>query len=251
MTREDDGESASSSHHILPGVSVDDLCFDALTRRLTSRRAVAGALTGLSAALAAPAVIPAKKHKRKVTLCLDGQTLHVPRRRRKGLLRKGAQPGACATTTATTSTTITTPACVPLGGACSDGGAACCTNVGADADCTASICRAPEYCVATLIVAGCTEGLTPTAWSCTSLDLTGLNLNGCDLTFATFANSNLTNATFVSANLTNVNFPSANVTGVTWGNTTCPKDAVNSDDNGNTCCGQFLNGQAPATGCSG
>lgn len=63
------------SHHILPEASGDDLRLDVLTCRLGRRRAVEDALTGLSAVMAAPAVIPAKKRKQKVTLRLDGQRL--------------------------------------------------------------------------------------------------------------------------------------------------------------------------------
>lgn len=141
----------------------------------------------------------------------------------------------------------TTTTCVPLGGACATGGAACCTNPGADATCTSSICRDPGYCQTVLEAAGC-ELLSGTdIWNCGSKDLTGINLSGCDLPGASFFTTNVTNAIFTSANLTGANFFDSNVTGAEWGNTTCPT-GENSDANGDTCCGQFILGQVP-TGC--
>ena len=68
---------------------------------------------------------------------------------------------------------------------------------------------------------------------------TGINLSGCELPGASFFTTNATNATFIGADLTDANFFDSNVTGAVWGNTICP-DEVNSDDNGDTCCGAFI-----------
>lgn len=158
--------------------------------------------------------------------------------------------------------------CVPLGGDCTTGGAACCTDPGADATCTSGICRAPAYCETVLEAAGCVLLMPSEMWNCSSQDLAGINLSGCDLPAANFFHATVTNANFTGANLTGANFfpvnatnanftnsnltlalfDSANVTNAVWDNTTCPT-TVNSDANGDSCCGAFLLGSEPSTGC--
>ena len=138
--------------------------------------------------------------------------------------------------------------CVPLGGACTAGGLACCTTPGADATCDSGICRAPAYCATALADAGCEFLSSPGIWNCGSQDVSGVNLSGCDLTGASFFSANLTNAILASTNLTNANFFGGNVTNVEWDNTTCPT-GVNSNANGNTCCGEFISSPEPV-GCA-
>ena len=71
---------------------------DHLARHLASglnRRSLTGlAGLGLATWLAAPSDMDARK-KKKVTLCLDGQTLKVKKKKKKKLLRRGATLGAC------------------------------------------------------------------------------------------------------------------------------------------------------------
>jgi hypothetical protein len=134
-----------------------------------------------------------------------------------------------------------------LGGTCTGGGPACCTDPGADATCTSGICRDSTYCATVLEDAGCEFLAGPGVWNCGNQDLTGINLSGCDLTNASFFNTNASNVTFVSTILTGANFFDAEVTGATWDNTTCPS-GTNSDANNDTCCGEFILGQTP-TGC--
>lgn len=78
--------------------------FDAMTTRLgayLSRRRGVGALValGLGAPLL-PEATEAGKKKKKVTLCLNGQTVKVKKKKKSSFLRQGATPGAC-------------PACTP------------------------------------------------------------------------------------------------------------------------------------------
>ncbi len=135
------------------------------------------------------------------------------------------------------------PLCIPEGDSCVAGGLACC----GDLDCLGGACRATANCTATLEGAGCEFLVGPGVWNCGSQDLTGVNLNGCDLTSASFFNTNASGAQFAATILTGANFFDANVTDAVWGDTTCPA-GVNSDDNDDTCCGQFTAGQTP-TGC--
>jgi hypothetical protein len=64
--------------------------------KLRSRRAVAQVLGGfLAIPLAGGIPGEAKKRKRKVTLCRNGETIKVPSKKKKKLLKRGASPGAC------------------------------------------------------------------------------------------------------------------------------------------------------------
>lgn len=76
---------------------MDGLRFDALTRALTarrSRRAVAAALGGLLT-LGTLSGDAKKKRKKKVTLCHEGQTISVSRKKEKSHLKHGDTLGAC------------------------------------------------------------------------------------------------------------------------------------------------------------
>jgi hypothetical protein len=75
---------------------MDDRQFDDLVRTLSrSRRSV----LGLGAALGvAPLVAEARKKKKKVKLCLNGQTISVPKKKRGAYFNQGATAGACSTT---------------------------------------------------------------------------------------------------------------------------------------------------------
>lgn len=71
--------------------------FDALTRLLStsdSRRRLVGAVAAFIGLGVAPAV---PKGKKKVTLCLEGQTIEASKKKKKKLLKSGATVGACST----------------------------------------------------------------------------------------------------------------------------------------------------------
>lgn len=73
---------------------MDAASLDGLARKLAGRRAFAG---GVAGALAASLVghTTSGKHKKKATLCLNGTTIKVSRKKKKNLLKRGATPGAC------------------------------------------------------------------------------------------------------------------------------------------------------------
>ncbi|MEZ4565205.1 MAG: hypothetical protein R2853_20995 [Thermomicrobiales bacterium] len=84
---------------------MDTRSFDHLTRSLVTRGSRRGVLTrlavmplgaGVLALAGAPAL--ARKHKKKVTICQDGQTLQVKKKQLKKRLRQGATRGACGPT---------------------------------------------------------------------------------------------------------------------------------------------------------
>lgn len=85
---------------------MDQAQFDALAARLASRlnrrRGLALVVAaGLPVAeLIDPADAGKKKKKKKVTLCVKGQTVTVPKKSAAGLLDKGATKGPCRSTTA-------------------------------------------------------------------------------------------------------------------------------------------------------
>ncbi len=119
---------------------MDSHRFDALTRRLTvqlNRRRSFGLLAltplGLTGS-ASPAATEAKKKKKKVTLCHQGQTISVSKKAKKKHLRHGDTVGACP---GSTPTAAATPGC-PGGQKPCDGGCIpnnqCCT----DGDCPGS-----------------------------------------------------------------------------------------------------------------
>ncbi|MCA9878721.1 MAG: pentapeptide repeat-containing protein, partial [Thermomicrobiales bacterium] len=185
-----------------------------------------------------------KKRKRKGRC--ECRKLNQPCRDDQSCCDSVGQPMRCVSGTCQQLSTTPPPeTCVPLGSACAADGPACCTDVGADAACTEGVCRAPAYCAATLAAQGCVQGLG-TTWQCQEKELPGVNLSGCILISADLSRANLTNARMVSTDLTNAFFQDTKVANVTWGNTLCPKGAVNSDDNGGTCCGAFLIGQTPS-----
>ncbi len=85
----------------LSEIRLDANVFDALTRRLTvvrSRRATLPVLAGSAlGVLGATSALSAKKKPRKVTLCLDGQTVKARnKKKKKRLRRRGATRGACS-----------------------------------------------------------------------------------------------------------------------------------------------------------
>lgn len=76
---------------------MDALRFDGMARRISvrvTRRSGFGLLTGASLLLGLGSDTDAKK-KKKVTLCDDGQTVKVPKKKAKKLLQQGATKGAC------------------------------------------------------------------------------------------------------------------------------------------------------------
>jgi hypothetical protein len=91
---------------------MDDLRFDALTRTLTERlprRGVGGILGGLGLTTLSWGTLDAKKKKKKIQVCHSGQTILIPKKKKKKHLKHGDTLGACSTPTTTTPTTTTTP----------------------------------------------------------------------------------------------------------------------------------------------
>ena len=80
---------------------MDSHRFDTFARALSTCRSRRGALGLLSGLLAPPlldhdpASAKKKKKKKKVTLCHNGQTIKVAKKKRKVALGLGAMPGAC------------------------------------------------------------------------------------------------------------------------------------------------------------
>ncbi|MDQ2654900.1 MAG: hypothetical protein M3Z20_17850 [Chloroflexota bacterium] len=79
---------------------MDANTFDALSRlvfRTHTRRAASSLLAGGALGFLGTHATDAKrKKKKKVKLCLDGETLSVPRKKKGKYLGQGATPGACA-----------------------------------------------------------------------------------------------------------------------------------------------------------
>jgi parallel beta-helix repeat protein len=78
---------------------MDNGRFDALSRFVAisqSRRRAALALgSAVAGILGTGSVTHAKKKKKKVTLCLDGETIKASSKKKKKLIKQGATPGAC------------------------------------------------------------------------------------------------------------------------------------------------------------
>jgi hypothetical protein len=72
------------------------------SRTVSARRPVFGLLAGGLLRLAIPRDAPGRRKRRKkqkkATLCLDGQTFSVPKKKRGAYQRRGATPGACPPT---------------------------------------------------------------------------------------------------------------------------------------------------------
>jgi hypothetical protein len=135
--------------------------FDALTVQLVtpvSRRrsmGVLGFLVGGSLAFAG-GIEARKKKKKKVTLCLNGQTVKVPKKRKRSYLDQGATSGACS------------GACVRQcgGKTCGDDGCGgSCGSCQGQLTCQGGTCAcppgdeecAPGVCVPTSSTACCTD----------------------------------------------------------------------------------------------
>jgi hypothetical protein len=89
----------SATYFTLQEGIVESTRFDRLTRTWSShapRRTVLGALFGGAFGLTALTEGEAKKKGKKVTLCLNGQTLNVKKSKKGSLLSQGATQGACA-----------------------------------------------------------------------------------------------------------------------------------------------------------
>jgi hypothetical protein len=119
--------------------------FDLVARALATaspRRVVIGLLTGGLAASTGLSTGDAKKKKKKVTLCLDGQTIKTPKKKKKKMIKRGATPGACCV-----------PACAgkPCGSADGCGGTCGCASGslchgGTCKACTVSCNGTPQEC---------------------------------------------------------------------------------------------------------
>lgn len=245
---------------------MDGSRFDLLTRSLTRRSGLRGAVVGLAATLGLAAATDAapteeqclrtgarcgKKSGNNGGPCKKCCTRHWTKGKKR--TRCTCKPDGmrcnnsaqCCNGACNPATRICGEAtlCIPEDGACPDGNLGCC----GDLTCLGGACRAVADCTATLEGAGCEFLDGPGVWDCGGEDLSGVNFNGCDLTGASFSSTNVTNAQFATTILTDANFFGANVTGAVWADTTCP-DGPNSDTNGNTCCGAFIFDQTP-TGC--
>ncbi len=71
--------------------------FNGLARAWSASRTRRGAAALLGTAFLFPlaGVLPADAKKKKITLCLDGQTIKASKKKKKKLLKQGATPGAC------------------------------------------------------------------------------------------------------------------------------------------------------------
>ena len=81
--------------------------------------------------------------------------------------------------------------------------------------------------------------------SLTDKDLSEMNFSKSTLLKVNLSNSNLTKADFTKVDLTGANFSNTNISGAVFSESTCP-DGVKSI---NSCCGHFLENQAPKIGC--
>ncbi|MDQ2654723.1 MAG: DUF1554 domain-containing protein [Chloroflexota bacterium] len=78
---------------------MDNLRFDTFTQHVSarlSRRTGLGMLAGVSLPLHGLREATDAKKKKKVTLCVDSQTVKAPKKKAKKLLKQGATKGACA-----------------------------------------------------------------------------------------------------------------------------------------------------------
>jgi hypothetical protein len=115
---------------------MDGSTFDRLTRAMGAAYSRRAATALLGAAAVRPLLDPEtseakKKKKKKVTLCLNGNTIKVPKKKKGSYLNQGATVGACA------------GACVPTCSGCggSDGCGGIC-GCGVNEVCDAGTCRA-------------------------------------------------------------------------------------------------------------
>ncbi len=153
--------------------------FDALIRRLADRLdrrqsvrvlATSGAI-GLLAST--PALAKNKGKKKKIALCLAGQPLTVPKKKKRGYLAQGASLGACggANVSCATGTKPCNGACIPAtaccvstecgeNAACLDGTCVCAVGF---RSCRGT-CLAEDRCC---IDAECNAGFTCQAGTCT------------------------------------------------------------------------------------
>lgn len=129
---------------------MDQERIDRLARRvaggLSRRRLASFTGLGVAALVGLPTGAAAKKKKKKVTLCLDGQTIQVPKKK-VGKFRQanpGAVPGACQGSCTPTTCTARSIQCGPLADGC--GGTLQCGECGEGAfdeilTCVEGICK--------------------------------------------------------------------------------------------------------------
>jgi hypothetical protein len=127
--------------------AVENLAFDAITKSLsrwrTRRGLVTGAGIGAVAAILGAALEPDETEARrrrvrgehnirgkKAIMCLDGQTVKVPKKKRKKYLKQGATRGKCTTCT---------PVCTP--GICGDDGCGGTCGCAEGTICVSGICE--------------------------------------------------------------------------------------------------------------
>jgi len=150
---------------------MDPSYFDRIVRSWAtpgSRRPVLGLLAGGAASLAGLAGTSGKrKKKKKVTLCLNGQTLTVPKKQQGSYLSQGATAGKCPAT------------CVPQcsGKTCgADGCGGSCGSCKGDKTCQGGTCACPP---GDIDVCGGDICVPPDAQCCTDGNCSGLPGRRC------------------------------------------------------------------------
>lgn len=137
---------------------MDGKRFDAIAQSLASsrdRRNIVRLLTGSALGglvLAGGSNVDARRKKKKVTLCLNGQTLKVKKSKKNGLIDQGATPGECPSSppppsgpTCTDGVQNGTETDVDCGGSscprCADGKKCSTRNDCASALCVGGVCK--------------------------------------------------------------------------------------------------------------
>lgn len=140
--------------------------FDTLATHITthlSRRRSLGILGafGIASVGLVDEVAGKRKKKKKVTLCVNGQTMKVPKKKRGSYVSQGATPGACVPSGGTNICT-TSAQCVGgqicLGGMClavCQAATDCPSDAAGQCTCEAGLCTSPTPQAITSTVGGC------------------------------------------------------------------------------------------------
>ncbi|MFN8678267.1 MAG: hypothetical protein U0Z70_17935 [Thermomicrobiales bacterium] len=101
---------------------MDSIRFDGFARAVATRltrRTGLGLIAGGSLPLLGLAAATDAKKKKKITLCLNGQTVKKPKKKAKKLLKQGATKGACAGGCGSNQK-LCNATCIPAGDCCVD-----------------------------------------------------------------------------------------------------------------------------------
>ena len=139
-------------------MAVDANQFDALATRFTTqliRRRSVGllSLVGLTGTSLSDEAEGKPRKRKKVRLCLNGETITVPRKKKGGYLSQGATQGACVALSCPTGQTRCGSACVNLSSDHAHCGA-CSSPCGAGQACSAGLC----VCTPASCPNGCCNG---------------------------------------------------------------------------------------------